>query len=117
MTDRDILDQIDNVITWDGRSPDAMRWTAQPPTLPELHLNIDATAAQQAFARLGEQVQAFVDAFRPVAEQVMRNVAAMAKTFGEIMPQIRELEQEQRRARSAMKSEYNRRGRRRSRRR
>lgn len=30
MSDRDILDQIDDVITWHG-SDDAMRWTAEPP--------------------------------------------------------------------------------------
>ncbi|MGA4989901.1 hypothetical protein [Nonomuraea bangladeshensis] len=32
MTDRDILDRIDDVIHWDGRSPDAMMWTANPPS-------------------------------------------------------------------------------------
>jgi len=30
MPDRDILDRIDDVISWDGRSPDAMAWTAKP---------------------------------------------------------------------------------------
>lgn len=114
MSDRDILDQIDDVIHWDGRSEDAMLWTAEPPKPL-----IDPEAARQAFARLGEQMQAFAEAFRPVAEQLGRNLAAMTEAFAAIVntPQMRELAHEQRCARSAMKSEYARRRRGRGRRR
>ncbi|MGP3914333.1 hypothetical protein [Nonomuraea sp. 10N515B] len=133
MADRDILDQIDDVIHWDGYSEDAMVWTAEPPKHHEHLVNspayeqvvtalqplvIDPERAQQAFARLGEQMQAFAEAFRPVAEQLARSFAAVTKAFNEIVstPAMRELAQEQRRARSAMKSEYARRRRRRARR-
>ena len=119
MSDYGILDQIDDVITWHG-STDAMRWTAEPPKplLSPAMLEIDPEAAQQAFARIGEQVRAMVEAFRPVAEQVMRDVAAMAKAFAAIVntPELQELVHARRRARSAMKSEYARRSRRRARR-
>lgn len=117
MTSRDILDQIDDVIHWDGHSPDAMTWTAEPPKLPALDLSIDAEAARQAFARLGEQLQSLVEAFRPAAEQVMRSAVMIYEAFDEIarMPGMRELSEAQQHRRRAMKSEYarRRRGRRR----
>lgn len=118
MADRDILDQIDDVITWHGRSPDAMVWTSEPPKLlptPALHIN--AEAAQAAFARAGEAVQAFAAAFQPIAEGIGRNLKAMAKVFAEVAPTLVELDRESQRARSAMKSEYARRRRARGRRR
>lgn len=120
MADRDILDRIDDVIHWDGRSEDAMVWTAEPPkTLITPGLGIDPEAARQAFTRLGEQMQAFAEAFRPVVEQIGRNFAAVTEAFAAIVntPQMRELAQEQRRARSVMKSGYARRRRARGRRR
>lgn len=146
-TDRDIVAEIDDVITWHG-SRDAMVWTAEPPKRRYSRLApvqdyleagerlldspnfeqvvnavrtgqpiaVDAERAQQAFARLGEQMQAFAEAFRPLAEGIARNFAAMTRAFNEIVntPQMRELAHEQRRARSAVKSEYARRRRRRS---
>ncbi|MEV4287376.1 hypothetical protein AB0K40_17870 [Nonomuraea bangladeshensis] len=107
------LDQIDDVIYWDGRSPDAMRWTAEPPKPL-----IDPEAARQAFARLGEQMQALAEAFRPVVEHIGRNLAAVTEAFAAIVntPDMQELAHAHRRARSAMKGEYARRRRARGRR-
>lgn len=113
--DRDILDRIDDVIHWDGHSEDAMLWTADPPTLAP---PIDPEAARQLLVNLGAQVQAFVDAFRPVAEQVIRTVGEITRAFAGIIntPEMRQLAEAQQLRRRAMKTEYARRNRRRGRR-
>lgn len=111
MADRDILDQIDDVITWHG-SADAMVWTAEPPKLLSTEdLAPDPELTRQFAENLGRQVQAFVDAFRPAAEQMMRNVGAVVQAFSRLgtMPEIREFTEDQRRRRRAMKAEYARR--------
>lgn len=118
VADRDILDQIDDVIAWHG-SRDAMVWTADAPKPPiPPTAGIDPEVARQFAESMGRQAQAFVDAFRPVAEQMMRTVGEICQAFAGIIntPEMQELVQEQRRARSAMKSEYARRSRRRARR-
>ena len=123
MADHDILDQIDDVITWHG-SRDAMVWTADKPkqsvASPELarvlnQLRPDPEATRRAHAQFAAQFSAVVEAFRPIVESVLH----MARAFASIVnsPGMRDLTQEQRRARSAMKSEYNRRRRARGRRR
>lgn len=114
MANDDLLDRIDDIITWHG-SRDAMEWTAEPPS-PTFRLAVDTEAAQQAFARLGEQVQSIVDACRTVSEQVLRQFSEITQVFTAIVntPPMRELVQEQQRTRSAMKREYTRRSRRRA---
>ncbi|GAA3251531.1 hypothetical protein GCM10020216_085100 [Nonomuraea helvata] len=79
---------------------------------------IDTERAQQAFATLGEQLRALVDAMRPIAEQVLRDVASVCEVFAALVntPEMRELEVARQRARSMMKSNYARRRRRRVRR-
>lgn len=118
MADRDLLDRIDDVITWHG-SRDAMEWTAEPPKFPSMPAPVDPEAARQLVVRLGAQVQAFVDAFQPVAEQVARAVNAFSAAFAEIVnsPGMRELGDAHRQAQRAMKTEYARRRRARGRRR
>ncbi|MGC5012548.1 hypothetical protein ACLQ2R_17430 [Streptosporangium sp. DT93] len=88
---RDILDQIDDVITWDGGSDDAAVWTAderqQPDLLPGLASIVDAARptpeAARAFAeRITAGMQAFTEALRPVAEQVTRTMQAFVESPG-----------------------------------
>ncbi|MFB4275761.1 hypothetical protein ACBJ59_10750 [Nonomuraea sp. MTCD27] len=112
----DILERIDDVIAWDGCTEDAMVWTAESSKRPVLQ--IDPEAAQRAFADLGRQVQAFVDAFTPFAEQMLRDVGAVVQAFATIAnsSQMRELAEAQQIRRRAMKTEYARRSRRRVRR-
>jgi hypothetical protein len=66
-TPDDTLATIDNVITWYG-SDDAMVWTAAEPKLPDL----------SGFA---EQMQRFAEALRPAAEQMTRDIRAVADAF------------------------------------
>ncbi|MEV4174005.1 hypothetical protein [Nonomuraea sp. NPDC049709] len=119
MSDRDILDQIDDVIHWNGRSPDAMHWTAEPPKPPTLALDIDVEAIERAFARLGEQMQIILRAFSSAAEQMARGATVIYQAFDEIvrMPGMSDLAQAERQRRRTMKSEYARRRRARERRR
>lgn len=112
MSDRDILDQIDDVITWHG-SDDAMRWSAEPPKLPMP----DPEVMRQLGERLTRQVQAFVDAMTPAVEQVMRNVGEAVKAFAALAPHLQQVEEAGRLERRAMKQAYNRRRRARGRRR
>jgi hypothetical protein len=105
MPDRDILDQIDDVITWDGRSPDAMAWTDKPPMFPV----IDEEGLRQVGEQMTRQVQAFVDALRPAVEQVMRNVGEAVKAFAALAPHLRQVEETGRLERRAMKQAYRRR--------
>ncbi|RVX41145.1 hypothetical protein EDD27_3615 [Nonomuraea polychroma] len=113
----DILDRIDDVITWHG-SRDAMVWTAEPPKPPTLALNIDGEAAQAAFARLGEHMQVVVEAFRSAAEQMTRGATVIYEAFDELMrmPGMQDLAEAQRLQRRAMKSQYHQRRRKRARR-
>lgn len=75
--DRDILDQIDDVITWHG-SRDAMVWTADPPKQFNLPLvRVDPEDARRFMESTGRQMQAFTDAFRPVAQQMADNIRAL----------------------------------------
>jgi hypothetical protein len=86
MDDRDILDQIDDVIVWDGHSADAMVWTAEPPkqfTLPTLP-RLDPESAQRFMEHMTRQTQAFMEALRPVAEQMRCNTAAIAQAFTQL---------------------------------
>lgn len=53
----DILSEIDDVIAWDGRSPDAMKWTATPPQplLNPVMLEVDREAG--SFLAVNERVR------------------------------------------------------------
>lgn len=143
MADPDILDQIDDVIHWDGRSPDAMKWTAEPPKrrysglkpIQERYeaaermfaspdwarfaaaLQPDRNAMREAGEQLTRQVQAFVDATRPVFEQMMQGVAEAVRAVAGLAPLLQQVEEAGRAERRAMKSEYARRRRTRGRRR
>ncbi|MFI6296724.1 hypothetical protein ACIBEJ_34400 [Nonomuraea sp. NPDC050790] len=114
MKRRDILDEIDDVITWHG-SRDSMIWTAEPPKSFALAIpQIEAEQAQQAARTLGEQLQIFVREMTPAFEQAMRNLGETMQTVARIAPLMQELADVDRRARSAIKSEYARRRRRRT---
>lgn len=115
MSDRDILDQIDDVITWHG-SDDAMRWTAEPPKQPALPIP-DEEAMRRFGERLAGQVQAFLDAFRPAAEQMMRSVGEALRAFAAVAPHMQQVEEARRAERRAMRQAYDRRRRARGRRR
>lgn len=114
------LAAIDDVLTdWHGSS-DAMVWTADPPkplTLPAFpRPQMDPDAMRRAGEMMAAQMQAFVEAFveatRPVAEQMIRDAAAAGRAFAALAatPQMRDLLEARRLARRAMKSEYRRRG-------
>ncbi|WP_188188024.1 hypothetical protein [Nonomuraea sp. SYSU D8015] len=113
MGDQDILDQIDDVIHWDGHSEDAMEWTSEPPNALQLPAppRIDSEATQQALEQFGRQMQAIVDVFRPVAEQMARNFVEIGRVFAVIgnALEMSEPSEEERLRRRAMKSEYARR--------
>ena len=121
-TPDDILAAIDDVIAWHGSS-DAMVWTADPPrplTLPAFpRPQMDPDAMRRAGEMMAAQMQAFVEAFveatRPVAEQMIRDAAAAGRAFAALAatPQMRDLSEARRASRRAMKSEYARRRRRR----
>ncbi|GAA3721431.1 hypothetical protein GCM10022224_103800 [Nonomuraea antimicrobica] len=97
----------------DGTSPAGPPEPLAPPVL-----TIDTEAAQQAFARLGGRLEALVDAMRPMVQQMMLGFAAVGRAFAELVGtrEMRELADARRRARSRMKSGYDRRRRRRGRR-
>lgn len=134
MTDRDILDQIDDVITWHG-SLDSMTWTAEPPkptlgdgmgwVVGETYRlpSIDPEDALHLFEQMTGQVVDFAEAFRPIAERMVRDVGAACQAFADIMnmPGMRDfarsLVEGQRLERRAMRQAYNRRRRARGRRR
>lgn len=114
MSSREILDQIDDVISWHG-SQDSMTWSAEPPKPPAMVVpQIDIERAQQAALVFGEQLRVFVNAVTPAFEQAMRTVGEALQAFARIAPQMQELAESDRQARSAMKSEYARRRRRRT---
>ena len=141
MSKRDILDQIDDVITWHG-SRDAMVWRAEQPkrysglkpiqeyceaaermfVSPEWEqfaaaLQPDPEATRQAGERLARQVQAFVDSTRPVFEQMMRNVGEAVRAFAALAPHLEQVADAGRAERSTMRQAYDRRRRARGRRR
>jgi hypothetical protein len=73
----DILDKIDDVITWHG-SPDAMVWNADPPTWPDVpRARIDSEAARRVFQGLARHVEAMTMVLRPIAEQMQRSAQAL----------------------------------------
>lgn len=114
----DTLAAIDDVIAWHGSS-DAMVWTADPPrplTLPAFpRPQVDPDAMRRAGEMMAAQMQAFVAATRPVAEQMIRDAAAAGRAFAALAatPQMHALSEARRASRRAMKSEYARRRRRR----
>lgn len=111
----DTLAAIDDVIAWHG-SRDAMVWTAEPPTPPAFpRPQMDPDAVRRAGETMMAQMQAFVEAMRPVAEQMIRDAAAAGRAFAALAatPQMRDLSEARRASRRAMKSEYARRRRRR----
>jgi hypothetical protein len=112
VSERDILDQIDDVITWHG-SPDSMTWTVEPPKFPGLSA-VDAERAQQAAAIFGSHVRTLVEAMQPAFERMMRDLGSALQTLTGIAPQMEELAEANRQVRRAMKSEYARRRRRRT---
>lgn len=112
MTDRDILDQIDDVITWHG-SRDAMTWTATPPTMPVP----DPETMRLLGERLTRQVQAFADAMRPAVEQMVQGLGEAVKAFSALAPHLHQVEEAGRLERRAMRRAYDRRRRARGRRR
>ena len=119
-TPDETLTAIDDVIAWRG-STDAMVWTADPPKPPTLpafqRLQVDPDAMRRAGEMMAAQMQAFAEAFveamRPVAEQMIRDAAAAGRAFAALAatPQMRDLLEARRLARRAMKGEYHRRGR------
>lgn len=112
----DTLAAIDDVIAWHG-SRDAMAWTADPPTPPTPPAfprpQMDPDAMRRAGEAMMAQMQAFAEAMRPVAEQMIRDVGAASRAFATLAatPQMRDLLEARRLARRAMKGEYHRRGR------
>lgn len=84
---RDILDQIDDVITWDGVSDDAAVWTADESKQPDLAaivhpLRADPKAAHAFAERITAGMRAFTEALRSVADQMTRTVRAFAESPG-----------------------------------
>jgi hypothetical protein len=134
MVDRDILGQIDDIITWHG-SRDAMTWTADKPTstlgdgvgwvVDETYSlpSIDPEVARRFLEQMTGQAVDFMEAFRPIAERIVSDVGAACQTFAAIMsmPGMRDLAgslvEGRRLERRAMKSSYDRRRRARGRRR
>lgn len=70
---------------------------------------------RRAGETMAAQIQAFAEAMRPVAEQMIRDVGAASRAFAALAatPQMRALSEARRLARREMKSEYARRRRRR----
>ncbi|YCK35158.1 hypothetical protein ACNF49_14045 [Actinomadura sp. ATCC 39365] len=112
MSSRDILTEIDDVITWYG-SQDSMTWTAEPPRPPAM-ASIDVERLQQASLIFGEHMRTYLNAMTPAFEQAMRNVGEAFKALARIAPQMQEVAEADRQLRSTMKSKYARRRRRRT---
>ncbi|MET8334384.1 DUF6372 family protein [Streptosporangium canum] len=91
-TPDDTLAAIDDVITWHG-SRDAMVWTADEPKQPDFSgvaailasARPDPEAVRAFGERLATQMRAFNEAFRPVAEQAVRNARAVLDTLSPII--------------------------------
>ncbi|MEV4179925.1 hypothetical protein AB0J28_00580 [Streptosporangium canum] len=92
-TPDDTLAAIDDVITWHGDSDDAMVWTADRPKRPDLSglaAIVDAArpspeAARALTERLATQMQAFNEAVRPVAEQMVHTARAVSEALALII--------------------------------
>ncbi|MEV7013320.1 hypothetical protein [Streptosporangium sp. NPDC051022] len=106
-------------------SEDAMRWTveepAEPKALPLANLwmpQADPEAVRRAGEVMVAQFQAFMEAMRPVAEQMIRDATVAYEAIAKIIrtPEMRELLAARQLARRAMKTEYRRRTRRKNRR-
>lgn len=102
----DILDKIDDVITWHG-SRDAMVWTVEPPKWPSLH--VDPEAAQ----RLLDHLAQVVEQVRPALQQAVRAFGEIGRALSAAVPHLvtmqTDIDAARRSTRRRMKIEYDRR--------
>ncbi|MCX5365900.1 hypothetical protein OG864_45200 [Streptomyces sp. NBC_00124] len=79
----DVLDQIDHALGGYSLSPDAMRWSPEPPPVPGTRLErtvvvtIDTTAITEQFEQLRRNLQAFGEAAQARFEEIGRAFEAM----------------------------------------